>query len=258
MKKVFCGYLLVTLLALFLPMRYFAQDELTDLVREELDSYYKELVKLDKQIETAEDAERLENRYKNHVKLVESCYADYSEIIRYDKKLFAIYENYTDLYQQIGKRIEELKEEQANLERAEKLTVKLNRYLDRLTELEAEASRYVANKRIDSLRIAKKLAEDCYVEEATVEYGANRDFIEDNEDLSKLWRSVKETYSRISIMEVVKSPIDLTLILEIVGIVAAIVLIITMISSKIKAAKVMKPKKEKKPKKDKEEDIPSI
>lgn len=257
MKSSFCRYLLIVLLALFLPMRFFAQDELTDLVREELDSYYKELVKLDKQIETAEDAERLENRYKNHIKLVESCYADYSEIIRYDKKLFAIYENYTDLHQQIGKRIEELKAEQANQERAEKLTVKLNRYLDRLVELEADGSRYVANKRIDSLRIIKKLAEDCYVEEATVEYGANRDFIEENEDLSKLWRSVKETYTRISIMEVIKSPIDITLILEIVGIVAAVVLIITMISSKVKAAKAMKPKKEKKPKKE-EEDIPSI
>lgn len=256
MKKVFCRYFLVALLALFLPMRFLAQDELTELVKEELDSYYKELVKLDKQIETAEDAERLENRYKNHIKLVESCYADYSEIIRYDKKLFAIYENYTDLHQQIGKRIEELKAEQANQERAEKLTVKLNRYLERLSELEAEGSRYVANKRIDSLRIVKKLAEDCYVDEATVEYGANRDFIEEDEDLAKLWRSVKDTYSRISIMEVIKSPIDLTLILELVGIVAAVVLIITMISSKIKAAKVMKPTKEKKPKK--EEDIPSI
>ena len=256
MKKVFCRYFLVALLALFLPMRFLAQDELTELVKEELDSYYKELVKLDKQIETAEDAERLENRYKNHIKLVESCYADYSEIIRYDKKLFAIYENYTDLHQQIGKRIEDLKAEQANQERAEKLTVKLNRYLERLSELEAEGSRYVANKRIDSLRIVKKLAEDCYVDEATVEYGANRDFIEEDEDLAKLWRSVKDTYSRISIMEVIKSPIDLTLILELVGIVAAVVLIITMISSKIKAAKVMKPTKEKKPKK--EEDIPSI
>ena len=257
MKKAFFRFSLVALLALFLPLRFFAQDELSDMVKEELDSYYKELVKLDKQIETAEDAERLENRYKNHIKLVESCYGDYSEIIRYDKKLFAIYEDYTDLYQQIGKRIESLKEEQANLERTEKLTVKLNRYLERLDELEAEGNRYVANKRIDSLRIVKKLAEDCYVEEATVEYGANRDFIEENEDLAKLWRKVKDCYSRISIMEVIKSPIDLTLILEIVGIVAAVVLIVTMISSKIKAAQAMKPKKEKKPKKE-EEDIPSI
>lgn len=257
MKNTFHRLLLVALLGLLLPARSFAQDDLADFVREELNSYYKELVKLDKQIETADDAERLENRYKNHIKLVESCYSDYSEIIRYDRKLYAIYEDYTDLHQQIGKKIEDLKEEKANEERIEKLTAKLNRYLEQLSALEEEGNRYVANKRIDSLRVVKKQAEDCYVEEATVEYGANRDFIDENEDLTQLWRKVKDTYSRISTLEIIKSPIDLTLILELVGIVAAIVLIVTMISSKVKAAKALKPKKEKKPKKE-EEDIPSI
>lgn len=257
MKNTFLRLLLVALLGLLLPARSFAQDDLADFVREELNSYYKELVKLDKQIETADDAERLENRYKNHIKLVESCYSDYSEIIRYDRKLYAIYEDYTDLHQQIGKKIEDLKEEKANEERIEKLTAKLNRYLEQLSALEEEGNRYVANKRIDSLRVVKKQAEDCYVEEATVEYGANRDFIDENEDLTQLWRKVKDTYSRISTLEIIKSPIDLTLILELVGIVAAIVLIVTMISSKVKAAKALKPKKEKKPKKE-EEDIPSI
>lgn len=257
MKNAFHRLLLVVLLALFMPARFFAQDDLADFVREELNSYYKELVKLDNQIETADDAERLENRYKNHIKLVESCYSDYSEIIRYDRKLYAIYEDYTDLYQQIGKKIDELKEEKAKEERIDKLTAKLNRYLEQLTALEEEGNRYVASKRVDSLRVVKKQAEDCYVEEATVEYGANRDFIDENEDLTQLWRKVKDTYSRISTLEIIKSPIDLTFILELVGIVAAIVVTITMISSKVKMAKAMKPKKEKKPKKE-EEDIPSI
>ena len=89
-----------------------------------------------------------------------------------------------------------------------------------------------------------------------VDYGANRDFIEEDEELSVLWKKVKDTYGRISNMQIIKTSIDMVTILEIVGIIAAVVLIFTMISSKIKAAKIGKPQKEKKSKK--EEDIPSI
>lgn len=259
MKKYICISLLLGILALFMPKTTMAQDDIAAMVTEEMTSYYKDLVKLDQQIETAEDAERLENRYKNQLKLVESCYSDYTEIFRYDKKLYAVYENYTDLYLQLGKRIDELKAEKAKQERIDKLTVKLNRYLEQLTELEEAGNRCVSNKRLDSLNLIKKQAQDCFVDEATVEYGANRDFIDEDEDLAKQWKQIKDTYTRITSLEIVKSPIDLTMILEIVGILAAVVIIITMISSKIKAAKLTKPKKEKPAKKKKEEEeLPSI
>lgn len=257
MKNHRCCFLLLAMMALLAPMRTMAQDDLVDMVKEELNGYYKELVKLDSQIVTAEDAENLEPRYKNHIKLVESCYNDYSELFRYDKKLYTIYDNYTVLHQQIGKRIEELKAEKIKQDKLEKLNIKMNRYLEHLAELEEAGSRCVENKRIDSLGIVKQLAQECYVEEATVEYGANRDFVDEDEELTSLWRNIKDTYTRIQAMEVIKSPINMTLILEIVGIVAAITMIITLISTKVKAAKALKPKTEKKPKK-KEENIPSI
>jgi len=240
------------------PMRSWAQDdEMAEFVRGEMDSYYKELMKLDKQIETAEDAERYETRVKNHLKLVESCYNDYSEVIRYDKKLYAMYEKYTDFHQELEKRMETLKEEKARQEKYDKINGKLNRYMSRLSELEEAGNRCVANKRLDSLNIVKKQAEECYVDEAMVDYGANRDFIEEDEELSVLWKKVKDTYGRISNMQVIKTSISMVTILEIVGLIALVVLIFTLISSKIKAAKMLKPDKEKKPKK-KEEDIPSI
>ena len=259
MKKHLIIVFLFGCLTFFMPLRTMAQDDIAAMVKEEITSYYKDLVKLDKQIVTAEDAERLENRYKNQIKLVESCYNDYTEIFRYDKKLYAVYEDYTDLYQQLGKRIEELKAEKAKQERTEKLAVKLNRYVETLTELEEAGNRCIANKKFDSLSIVKQHAQECYVDEATVDYGANRDFIDEDENLSMQWKQVKETYSRISAMEVVKSPIDLTMILEIVGIVAAVALVVNMVSTKIKAAKLTKPKKEKKEKEKKEEEeLPSI
>lgn len=248
--------LLLMLMALLLPVSSIAQDDLVDMVKEELNGYYKELVKLDQQIVTAEDAERLETRYKNHIKLVESCYNDYSELFRYDKKLYNLYDNYTVLHEQIGKRIEELKADKEKQDKLDKLNVKMNRYLEHLAELEEVGNRCVENKRIDSLGIVKTLAQECYVEEATVEYGANRDLVDEDENLSTTWRNIKDSYTRITAMEVVKSPINMTLILEIVGILAAITMIITLISTKVKAAKAMKPKKEKKPKQ--EDNIPSI
>lgn len=249
--------ILLCLAAFLVPVNATAQDDIAAMVTEEMTSYYKDLVKLDQLIVTAEDAERYENRYKNQLKLVESCYNDYTEIFRYDKKLYAVYENYTDLYQQLGKRIEGLKAEKAKQERTSKLTIKLNRYLETLAELEEAGNRAVNNKRVDSLKIVKQQAQECYVDEATVDYGANRDFIEEDENLSKQWKQIKETYSRISAMEIVKSPVDMTLILEIVGIIAAVALIVNMIATKIRASKLTKPTKEpKKPKK--EEELPSI
>lgn len=255
-KPIVLCFIIGFLLAAF-PSQTTAQDDIAAMVTEEMTSYYKDLVKLDQQIVTAEDAERYENRYKNQLKLVESCYNDYTEIFRYDKKLYNVYENYTDLYQQLGKRIEELKEEKAKQERTEKLTGKLDRYLEQLTELEEAGNRCIANKKFDSLAIVKQQAQECYVDEATVDYGANRDFIDEDENLSRQWKQVKDTYSRINAMEVVKSPIDLTLILEIVGIIAAVALVVNMVTTKIKAAKLTKPKKDpKEPKK--EEEVPSI
>ncbi|MBO6026742.1 MAG: hypothetical protein J6P73_05800 [Bacteroidales bacterium] len=258
MKKLLSISLLFGLLALFVPVTSVAQDDIAEFVMDEMNSYYKDLIKLDQQIVTAEDAEQYENRYKNQIKLVESCYSDYTEIFRYDKKLYAVYENYTDLYQQLGKRIDGLKTEKAKQERIDKLTVKLNRYLEQLTELEAAGNRSVSNKRLDSLNIVKKQAEECYVEEATLDYGANRDFIDEDEELSRQWRKIKDTYSRISTMEIVKSPFDMTFILEIVGVIAALVLIVNIISTKVKAARALKPKIPKSEKKKKNEEIPSI
>ena len=259
MKKYLSIAFLLGFLTLFMPVRTMAQDDIAAMVTEEMTSYYKDLVKLDQQIVTAEDAERYENRYKNQLKLVESCYSDYTEIFRYDKKLYAVYEDYTDLYQQLGKRIEELKAEKAKQERLDKLVVKLNRYQETLAELEVAGNRCVENKRLDSLNLIKKQAQECFIDEATVDYGANRDFIDEDEELSKQWKQIKDTYSRISALEIVKSPVDLTMILEIVGILAAVVLIFTTISAKIKAAKLTRPPKEpKKPKNKKDEELPSI
>ena len=258
MKKYLSIAFLFGILILTMPVKTWAQDDIAAMVTEEMTSYYKDLVKLDQQIVTAEDAERLENRYKNQLKLVESCYNDYTEIFRYDKKLYSVYEDYTDLYQQVGRRIEELKAEKAKQERLDKLTLKLNRYQETLNELEEAGNRCASNKRLDSLNIVKKLAQECFVDEATVDYGANRDFIDEDEDLTKQWKQIKDTYSRISALEVVKSPIDLTMILEILGIIAAVVLIVTMISAKVKAAKLTRPPKEPKKPKKKEEELPSI
>lgn len=274
MKKILSVCFLLGFLAFITPVTVEAQDEIAAMVTEEMTSYYKDLVKLDQQIVTAEDAERLENRYKNQLKLVESCYNEYTEIFRYDRKLFGVYENYTDLYQQLGKRIEDLKAEKAKQERLDKLTVKLNRYTETLAELEEAGNRCVANKKNDSLRLIKKQAQEC-IDEANIEYGANRDFIDEDENLSKQWKQLKDTNTRISAMQEAKNLFSLENILKVVGIFAAVVLSVSMISSKIKAAKLAKPKMPNMPnmpnvpnapkvkkklfgRKKKEEDLPSI
>lgn len=125
--------------------------------------------------------------------------------------------------------------------------------------MEEKGNLYVANKRIDSLKIIKDKANDCF-NRATMEYGKSQELIDEEEDLETLWESIKDANSRISKLEVIKGfwdNIDLKWILMLVGVLAGITLIITMISNKVKSAKMTKVPKVKKEKK-KEEDVPSI
>ena len=251
--------LFVGLLSCYLPSPCVAQDGMTEYVADELKNFYKDLEKMGKRIDTARNVEVYETEFKARHQLVESWYSINNEVIFSDKDLQSKYIQYTSLYEQIQKTIDDKKAEKAKQERVQKISGKLNGYLQELTEMEEMGNRYVANKRLDSLKLVKGKANDC-LSMATMEYGKSQELIDDDDDLSFLWKKIKDTNSRIANMEVVKSPINMTLILEIVGILAAITLIVTMISSKVKTAKMMmKPKEKKeKPKKKKEEDLPSI
>ena len=235
MKRHLSFLFLFGLLAILMPSWAVAQDDDTyDYVKEQLKSFKKSYVDLDKKIVTTEDAEKFENLCINKNKQLESLYNTYSEYFL-DETLFNMYVECTDLNQQISKRIEDLKGEKALQERIDKLTAKLNRHLDKLKELEELGTRCVNNKQADSLKYVKTQAQKCW-DAANRDYGDNGDFIEENEDLNQLWVEIEDTHLRISSMELLKSPIDLTMILEIVGILAAVVIIFSMISAKIKAA----------------------
>lgn len=257
MKRHFSILFLIGLLAILMPSWAVAQEDDTyDYVKEQLKSFKKSYVDFDKKIVTAEDAEKYENLCNTKNKQLESLYDTYSEYFL-DETLFNMYVECTDLNQQLGKRIEELKGEKAMQERIDKLTAKLNRHLDKLKDLEELGTQYASNKRADSLNYVKTQAQKCW-DAANRDYGDNGDFIEENEDLNQLWVEIEDTHLRITALEILKSPIDLTMILEIVGILAAVVVIFSMISAKIKAAQALKPKEPKKKKEKQEPDVPSI
>ena len=257
MRKYVSILFVVGLLSCFMPRLCMAQDELVAYVSDELRTFYSDLEKMGRRIDTAQNVEKYETEFKARHQLVESWYSINSEVIFSEKVLQTKYIQYTTLYEQIQKRIEEKKAEKAKGEKIQKLTGKFNGFLQELTAMEEKGNLYVANKRVDSLKLLKDKANDC-LNRATMEYGKSQELIDEEDDLSTLWMSIKETNSRISNMEVIKSPIDIKTILMIVGILAGITLIITMISNKVKAAKMTKIPKVKKEKKKKEEDLPSI
>ena len=257
MRKYLSILFVFGLLTCFMPQPCVDQDEITEYVADELKNFYKDLEKMGRRIDTAKNVEMYETEFKARHQLVESWYNINSEVIFSEKTLQMKYIQYTSLYEQILKRIEEKKAEKVKAEKIQKLTGKFNGFLQELTAMEEQGNLYVANKRVDSLKLLKDKANDC-LNRATMEYGKSQELIDEEDDLSTLWMSIKETSSRISNMEVIKSPIDIKMILMIVGILAGITLIITMISSKVKSAKMTKVPKVKKEKKKKEEDIPSI
>lgn len=256
MRKFVRILFVVGLLSCCMPRLCMAQDEITEYVADELKNFYKDLDKMGRRIDTAKNVEKYETEFKARHQLVESWYNINSEVIFSEKTLQMQYIKYTTLYEQILKRIEEKKAEKIKAEKMAKLTTKFNGFLQEITAMEEQGNLYVANKRVDSLKILKDKANDC-LSRATMEYGKSQELIDEDDNLSTLWMSIKETSSRVSNMEVIKSPIDVKMILMIVGILAGITLIITMISNKVKSAKMTKIPKVKKPKK-KEEDIPSI
>ena len=260
MRKYISILFVVGLLSCFMPQTCLAQDEITEYVADELKEFYKDLDKMGRRIDTAKNVEKYETEFKARHQLVESWYNINSEVIFSEKSLQMKYIQYTTLYEQIQNRIDEKKAEKAKAEKVQKLTTKFNGFLQELNTMEEKGNLYVANKRIDSLKIIKDKANDCF-NRATMEYGKNQELIDEEEDLETLWESVKDTNLRISKLEVIKGfwdNVDLKWILMLVGVLAGITLIVTMISSKVKSAKMTKVPKVKKEKKKKEEDIPSI
>ena len=260
MRKYISILFVVGLLSCFMPQTCLAQDEITEYVADELKEFYKDLDKMGRRIDTAKNVEKYETEFKARHQLVESWYNINSEVIFSEKSLQMKYIQYTTLYEQIQNRIDEKKAEKAKAEKIQKLTTKFNGFLQELNTMEEKGNLYVANKRIDSLKIIKDKANDCF-NRATMEYGKNQELIDEEEDLETLWESVKDTNLRISKLEVIKGfwdNVDLKWILMLVGVLAGITLIVTMISSKVKSAKMTKVPKVKKEKKKKEEDIPSI
>ena len=260
MRKYISILFVVGLLSCFIPKPCLAQDEITEYVADELKEFYKDLDKMGRRIDTAKNVEKYETEFKARHQLVESWYNINSEVIFSEKSLQMKYIQYTTLYEQIQNRIDEKKAEKAKAEKVQKLTTKFNGFLQELNTMEEKGNLYVANKRIDSLKIIKDKANDCF-NRATMEYGKNQELIDEEEDLETLWESVKDTNLRISKLEVIKGfwdNVDLKWILMLVGVLAGITLIVTMISSKVKSAKMTKVPKVKKEKKKKEEDIPSI
>lgn len=251
MKKVLGIALALFLLTVFVPETASAQEEY---VKELFDGYFKELKELNDQIVTAEDAERLENKYKAHIKQIEACYSTYSEIIMYQKNLHEIYVDYTDLYDQIGKRIEELKAAKAQQEVIDKLTVKFDAYLASLVKMEERAKRYKDDLRIDSLNLVKKEAEEYFNNEATAEYNSNRAEFEADEQLTAKWNSIKESYTRISSTDIVKIDKDKgDKIFKIIMSAVMVFIALNMMTQKLKIKKQIK--KAQAPAKD---DTPSI
>lgn len=249
--------ILIAVFALLVPCRSMAQDEIIDYVASQLKDYQKDYTKLGKQFrnDTTIDVEQFEIKFKANNKLIESWYSQNSEIIFSDKDLQAKYIEFTTLQESIQKDIDDRKAAKSNKERFEKLSAKFDKYLQTMKGLEEEANRLVEAKNNDSLQLVKTKANDNF-NMATMEYGKSQEFIDENDSLSMLWMTIKDTNTRIGRLEVAKSGVDMTLILEIVGIVAALVIVITLVSSMVKAANVGKAPKE--PKKKKEEDLPSI
>ncbi|MBP5612309.1 MAG: hypothetical protein J6X20_06270, partial [Bacteroidales bacterium] len=121
----------------------------------------------------------------------------------------------------------------------DKLSGKFDTYLARLQAMQQQAERYVAGKRIDSLKLVKKEAEEYFNSEATVEYNSNRQVFDDNEDLAATWNAIKDTYTRISATDIISKSLS-DMIFKIITAAAMVFIAFNMVMQKLKIKKQIK------------------
>lgn len=209
-------------------------------IKDEMNELYRELVRIDQEINSFNAVKSFEAKYVSHKNLMESCFNAYSTEIRENKEmLYPIYENYQTLYAGIGNKIEAYKQLENDRIETERVKSTLGKYDGELRTLLPKAKDFCKNKKADSLEKTKSGANSIF-NKAIVLQSSNTYLFEGNEKLEKIMNSISKSHDEINALTIKQSKIW-DILFKIIMVIGMVLMAWNIISSKISMMKAMKP-----------------
>ena len=166
-------------------------------IQARIDTLYKELVEMDKGIQTPNDVHLYEKYLKENRLLMETCFGENKkEITAHQELLFSRYADYMELSSAFDRKINRLLEEGKNEIIIEQLKNMLDKYLGDFQNYEATAILYTENNAEDSLNSIKLRANTAFME-INNDYFQHKKTIEDNPQLKEKYENIKLSQERI-------------------------------------------------------------
>lgn len=218
----------------------FAQSNVSVLdIEQEMKDLYDELAQIDRSINSYNSLEKHETEYLSHSKLMESCFNTYSAEIRENKALlYQIYEDYQTLYISIGKKINGIRQSEAQRLENERIKAKLESYKSDIDELLPKAKSFCNKKKADSLEKSKSKANTIF-NQATFIQTSNMSLFDENDNLNSLMDGIGKCHDEIIALTIKKSRIW-DIIFKVIMIVGVVLMAGNIVISKIKMIKSQK------------------
>ena len=163
----------------------------------------------------------------------------FAVLINKDNPLYETYDMCNRSLYQIQKRIESLTESYNHQQNYEALMERFQNSLQQLSNYKIMGEQYADDGMADSLMMLKKKAANVY-RKASMEAGAQKDMVSNDETLDQLWDSIEEYNETINELECSSKNKLYEMIFRIVMVVAVFLLVLNMLQSKVKAKKMSK------------------
>lgn len=243
MKRLTTIFLLLSFL-FAMPFGLFAQEpqgaeepqvEEDNTLELNLNALHSDLTKLSAALQTYDDIETCDYAFQEAGNRLRS----FAAIVSKDSPLYETYDNCNQMYYQLQKLIDGLREDHSHKQDYDAL---MNRFQTAITELSALKERgehFVEENDNDSLLIVKKKANKVYAK-AAAESEAKKGLMDSDPALQQLMDTVDETNEGIQSLECRDRSRLYEMGFRIVMVVLAVLMVVNMLKSKLKAKKMSK------------------
>jgi len=245
MKRFTTIFLLLSLL-FAVPCGLFAQvpegqEEQTEQAEEDhtleqnLNALQSDLTKLSAELQTFEDIETCDYAFQEAGNRLRA----FAAIVSKDSPLYETYDNCNQMYYQLQKLIDGLREDHSHKQDYDALMNRLQAAITDLSTLKEQGEHFVAENDNDSLIIIKKKATKVYAK-AEAESEAKKQLLDADPELQQLMDAVDDSNESIQSLQCRDRSRLYEMGFRIIMVVLAVLMVINMLRSKLKAKKMTK------------------
>ena len=200
-----------------------------------LNDLHSDLTKLSADLQTYDEIETCDYAFQEAGNRLRS----FAAIVSKDSPLYETYDNCNQMYYQLQKLIDGLREDHDRKKDYDALMNRLQAAITELSGLKEQGEHYVEKNDNDSLLIVKKKASKVYGR-ASAESEAKKDMVDSDPALQQLMESIEDSNEAISDLQCRDRSRLYEMGFRIIMVVLAVLLVINMLRSKLKAKKMSK------------------